>query len=288
MPEIKIDETKCSQCGLCAKECVSGVIRWVAGKAQVVEPSWCNRCSHCVAVCPAAAVIHEGLTGEAPRPIRKDRLDPAVYQEIVMTRRSVRWFQPEPLNREEIENLLDLARYSPTASNTMDVAYIVITDRELIRRTGQKIFRLAEKWKERLEKPWLRPFLRLAQRSAGRRNLFLYLERLGLYQEWTRAGRDLITHHAPLLIIIHGPKNDRFSPENCAIAAANLTNYAHALGLGTCYIGFLVLALERSKKLRRQLGLPPGRKAGLVVALGRPLHRFQNTPRRPAPLITWK
>ena len=29
------------------------------GKPRAVEPAWCNRCSHCVAICPADAVIHE-------------------------------------------------------------------------------------------------------------------------------------------------------------------------------------------------------------------------------------
>jgi len=286
--QIQIDQGKCNQCGLCATECVSGVIQLREAKVVVVEPAWCNRCSHCVAVCPTGAVLNSGLTGSPDRPIAKDQLNPAAYREIVMSRRSVRWYRPEPPAREEIEDLLDLARFSPTASNTMDVGYIVITDRELIKKIGQDIFRLGFRLTKILGKPWGRPLFWLLQALTGSRTLDTYLARFDLYQQWTTTGRNLITHNAPVLIVIHGPKKGRFTRENCAIAAANITNYAHAKGLGACYIGLISLAMDRSKKLTARLGVPQDRRGYLALTLGRPVHHYRQVPIRPLASVDWR
>jgi len=258
----------------------------IDGKAVPENPQWCNRCSHCVAVCPEEAVIHEGLKGDESRAILKDRIDAECYREIVMTRRSIRWYKPDQVPKEEIEEILNLANYSPTASNTMDVGYCVITDKELIDETGRKIFELSEKLKRVVEKPWGKAIARVIDLlSPG--SVTKYLDRFEIYESWTESGRNLITHNAPVLIIIHGPKKGRFVRENCAIAAANVTNYAHARGLGTCYIGFLSIFMDRSKKLEKRLGVPEGRQGCLALAMGRPAVKYSNVPVRPPASITW-
>ena len=284
---IRIDEDKCAECGLCAKDCVNCCIMMENDKPAVKNPQWCNRCSHCVAVCPVEAVVHEGLQGQAWRPVRREKLDPESCREIVMTRRSVRWYKPEPVAREEIEDILNLAAYSPTASNTMDVAYSVITDRELIQKTGRKVFATAEKIEAALHKPWGKAIYRVIRLWAPQLNLDRYLDRFEIYKSWVREGRDMILHNAPALVVIHGPIKGRFVRENCGIAAANLTNYAHAKGLGTCYLGLLMVALDRSRKLATQLGVPKGRKACLALTLGRPDIKYQNTVIRPPASIAW-
>ncbi|MGB9498350.1 MAG: nitroreductase family protein [Dissulfuribacterales bacterium] len=48
--------------------------------------------------------------------------------------------------------------------------------------------------------------------------------------------------------------------EKCNIAATNITNYAHSLGLGTCFIGFVTLASRFSRELCGLIELPKGRK----------------------------
>lgn len=287
MPQIKIDPEKCTDCGLCALECASGSIQLRDGKAAVVMPQWCNLCSHCLAVCPAGAVIHSGLLPSGSRPVKRDKLDPECCREIVMTRRSVRHFRDEPLPRAEIEEVLDLAAYSPTASNTMDVGYVVVTDRELIRRVGRDIFATGTRLKNFIESPLGRLLKTALARTETVSRLMRYTDRFSYYREWIEAGRDPITHNAPALILIHGPRRSRFARENCAIAAANITNYAHARGLGTCYLGLVVVPAERDKKLRARLGIPPDRSLYLALALGRPAHRFANTAARPGPRVDW-
>ena len=58
---IEKREDKCSECMLCVRDCVMGVWRVVDGKSKPVDIDLCNRCSHCIAVCPCDAIIHDGL-----------------------------------------------------------------------------------------------------------------------------------------------------------------------------------------------------------------------------------
>ena len=283
-PLIEFDAGKCIECGACARDCISGSIQFVAGKPEAVHPDWCNRCSHCVTVCPSGAIGHHGLLGETPRLIAKEKLDPDRYREIVLTRRSVRQFLDEPAPRSELEALLDLARYSPTASNSMDVGYIMITDRAKIRQTGREIFRQSRKLLTAASRPWARPFLGLIPSLRG---IMRYADRFALYEEWVQNGRDPIVHDAPALLLIHGPVKSGFAAVNCAIAAANITNYAHARGLGSCYLGLVVTPLSWSRNLRRLLRVPADRRVYLALALGKPANRYRQTPVRPLAPTIW-
>ncbi|MBS0013002.1 MAG: nitroreductase family protein, partial [Desulfobacterales bacterium] len=75
--------------------------------------------------------------------------------------------------------------------------------------------------------------------------------------------------------------------ENCNIAAADIMNYAHARGLGTCYIGFVTLALKYFPNLCRLAGLPRGRRAHACLTMGYPAHTYARIPsRRPRP-VDW-
>ncbi len=287
-PSIVFDMDKCTACGLCAKECSMGVIRMDGDKPKAYELDWCNKCSHCVAICPAGAITNNGLQGREAIKITRDKLDADCYGEIVMSRRSVRWYRDEPLDKAEIEEILDLANYSPTASNSQDVGYSVITDRELIRRTSQTIFKGGEKLAEQLQKPWGGLLSWYLDKFMGMKNVGTYMERYDYYKQIAAQGRDMIAHNAPVLILIHGPKDNRFANTNCAIAATNITNYAQAKGLGTCYIGFITAATDRSKKLSARLGIPPDRKAHIALTLGKPVHKFPNTTIRPKAKVTWK
>ena len=88
-------------------------------------------------------------------------------------------------------------------------------------------------------------------------------------------------HAAPVLLIAHVPRWDRFGRDDAAFAAYNVMLAAERMGLGTCQIGFLQAALDFSRKLRRSLGLPSGRRAEVELILGRPKHPFRRVlPRR--------
>ena len=57
MKLVRIEEAKCTGCGLCARNCPTGAIRLEGGKARVGEA--CVACGLCARICPVEAVIVE-------------------------------------------------------------------------------------------------------------------------------------------------------------------------------------------------------------------------------------
>lgn len=56
---IKIDESKCDGCGLCAGACHEGAIAIVDGKARLISDSYCDGLGDCIGECPQGAISFE-------------------------------------------------------------------------------------------------------------------------------------------------------------------------------------------------------------------------------------
>lgn len=56
---IKIDETKCNGCGICAEACHEGAIGMVGGKAKLLREDYCDGLGDCLPACPAGAISFE-------------------------------------------------------------------------------------------------------------------------------------------------------------------------------------------------------------------------------------
>ena len=56
---VRIDEDKCTGCGLCVTPCAEGAIEIVNGKARVVSDMLCDGAGFCLSVCPTGALSIE-------------------------------------------------------------------------------------------------------------------------------------------------------------------------------------------------------------------------------------
>lgn len=56
---IKIDETLCNGCGLCATACHEGAIGMVNGKAKLLREDYCDGLGDCLPACPMKAITFE-------------------------------------------------------------------------------------------------------------------------------------------------------------------------------------------------------------------------------------
>lgn len=82
---------------------------------------------------------------------------------------------------------------------------------------------------------------------------------------------------APVVVAILGdPRGNRWYVTDCSLAGANLMLAAHALGLGTCWIGGFEQAPVRSA-----LGVPTDREIIGLVTLGYPDEDPKPPPRLP-------
>ena len=56
---IKIDESKCDSCGICADACHEGAIGIIDGKAQLLRDDFCDGLGACLPTCPTGAISFE-------------------------------------------------------------------------------------------------------------------------------------------------------------------------------------------------------------------------------------
>lgn len=280
-------EDPCDMCMLCVTDCVSSVWRDINGVPTPFSPEQCNFCGHCMAVCPKKAIEHNGLDHDQIRKIQKQLIRSDGYEELVLSRRSIRQYRDTNVSEDVVKQIIELARYSPTASNQQDVAYTIITDREVLKKISSKLFGLGKHVYGWMQTRWGKAILRIFKHTDFAKTLTKYKDSMNYYIAEAKKGRDFIFHHAPMLVLIHAPKKGMFSNDNCAIASTNFINYAHSLGLGTCYIGYLTIALRFSATLRRSLKIPKARKVFISMVLGYPRYKHSFTVSRNKPNITW-
>jgi len=286
--QIRRNELKCNLCMRCVLDCASGVWKNISGIPTMSNQDLCNRCSHCVAVCPKNAIENDFLKTSQLRRVNRKHINPETYKEIVLSRRSIRHYKDTPVAPGIIRDIIDMARYSPTASNSQHVSYIVITDPDILKKISSMVFSVAVKLYEYSTTrggKWVFKGLRFSPAIDG--ILQKYIEPMAYYIKLKESGRDLILHNAPVLVLLHGPSLSFFGADNCNIAAANITNYAHSLGLGSCYIGFVTLLTRINKKLRRLIRLPKGRMVYASLVLGYPALKHPNIVSRKLPDVRW-
>ncbi|OIQ07787.1 ferredoxin-1 [Moorella thermoacetica] len=56
---VRIDDEKCTGCGLCVTPCAEGAIEIVNGKARVLREELCDGAGVCLNVCPTGALTIE-------------------------------------------------------------------------------------------------------------------------------------------------------------------------------------------------------------------------------------
>jgi ferredoxin len=66
---VKIDEDKCTGCGLCVPSCHEGALQIIDGKAKLVAEVYCDGLGACLGECPEDAIIIEDREAEEFDPV---------------------------------------------------------------------------------------------------------------------------------------------------------------------------------------------------------------------------
>ena len=263
VPLFTVDESRCQHDAVCVDVCPGYLIQ-MAGEADLPTPiagaeDLCTNCGHCVAACPHGAISLATMAPDDCLPVRADLVPTgAQVDHLLRVRRSIRNYDPRPIPRELLHQLVDIGRCAPTGSNRQPVKWVVLADTGEVRR----LTKLIEAWQ-------------LAQPDSPAR---------GNLTRGIAAGKDRVCRGAPHIVVAHARKGEE---TNGIIALTYLEVAAHALGLGACWGGFFNNAANNLPEVRAALGIPEGDVCCGSMLLGYPTYRYQRVPVRNAARVRW-
>jgi nitroreductase len=159
---------------------------------------------------------------------------------MIKQRRSIREYRDEKIKEEELQAILEAGMYAPYAGGQA-WHFTVIQNKELLNR------------------------LNLAAKEAARQLDIKHLRQLGNNEMFN------CLYGAPALIIISGDEKSTIPLEaDCAAATQNLLLAAESIGLGSCWIFFVLLAFfsPQGPELRKELKIPEGYKPYYSAVFG--------------------
>ena len=213
MNPIVIDEACCTGCGLCVNDCFTNALYLEGGKARAKADS-CAECGHCYAICPQGAVSMPGYDCDGGGLVSYADFDAERMLRALKSRRTIRRFRDQPVEKEQLRAIIEAGRYSPTAINLQNVRYTVLS--------GE---RMAEF--ERVSVAALRKAMRLAKRFSP-------------MLESMRIEDDFLFHGAPAAILVTASKEMIgyfLADVNGSLATAHMETQAECMGLGVLISG---------------------------------------------------
>jgi nitroreductase len=167
------------------------------------------------------------------------------FKTLLMNRRSIRDFQDREVPLPVVQEILQETCLAPTASNGQPCRFIIIRDREVMRRLSDESKR------------------NLLADIAGNPDA-----PIKVYETMLRNDAFNVFYNAPCLILIIGPQEVHSLEIDCALTAAYLMFSAASRGLGTCWIA--LGANIRSDELLQETGVPKGFSIVAPIILGYP------------------
>ncbi len=188
--------------------------------------------------------------------LQPERVPPNEIFKNIYERRSIRKYRPDAVPDDAVREIIRAGTFAPSAMNAQPWRFVVIRNREMIKRLSDKAKELWVLQSKNMQSPDLQ---RLAD-MVSRPNYNLF-------------------YNAPLLIMIFADTSGFMPQVDCSLAAQNMMLAAWSLGLGSCYIG-LAQPLERVSSIMKELGVPEKHRLVGSLILGFPAHDVQEAPER--------
>ncbi|MBW2085466.1 MAG: nitroreductase family protein [Deltaproteobacteria bacterium] len=175
--------------------------------------------------------------------------------DVIKGRRSVRKFKPDPVPKEQLERILELAQWAPSAMNRQESFFVVVQ--------GQKKEELRQIFSDAFND--MRPILEkvFAKRPKIIEGMKIFFEKYG---------------NAPVFIFAYAGKlpNGDWDTHSTAVAVQNLLLAAYVAGLGATWTDGV---MGKEKEINDALGIED-KKLVCVVPVGEPDEEPRVPPRR--------
>jgi len=271
---LRVDLKKCRRDGICVEVCPARIIEL---KDQNDVPAmvsggnaFCMDCGHCVSVCPHGALSHARMPVEKCPSLQSELLPRSEQVEhLLRSRRSTRVYKKKGVQCEDLNRLIDIARYAPSGHNIQPVKWLIIYERQEVKRLAEVVV------------DWMRASITKGDPLAE------LLEMDHVVAAW-EAGNDRISRDAPHVIFTYAKKEERTAPAGATIALTFLELAAFSMGLGACWAGYFNTAALCWPPMQEALALPQGNSTFGAMLVGYPKFKYQRLPLRKAANITWR
>ncbi|MEW6290647.1 MAG: nitroreductase family protein [Thermodesulfobacteriota bacterium] len=276
----RIDREKCIGCGFCIAVCPDRTL-CLDGDVATVCGTECMNCGHCQAVCPVGAIsvitpaMNFSTFNEDLRWLPFGDFDLGSLVRLMRSRRSCRNYTNQQVSRAMLEDLVRIGTTAPSGTNSQGWTFTILDRRDEVVSLGNHVAAFFKKLNNMAENP----LLRLASRLFGRDRLGSYYRSYyqtishGLH-EWEEEGVDRLFHGATAVILVGGTEHASCPAEDALLATQNILLAAHAMGLGTCLIGFAVEAIRHEPAMKALFAIPAGESVYSVIALGYPAEKY--------------
>lgn len=174
----------------------------------------------------------------------------------IKARRSRRDFLDNEIPEEIIEEIIEAGRYAPSALNKQPWKFIIVTNRDSIKRLSGIV------------KGILVAILRFLRVLKVFKRELKDQQVIGAIKKTVSSNADTVFYNAPLLILIVSSNTaSSYACRDCALASQNMMLYAHSLGIGSCFIGRADF-LMRSREAKNIIGLPHQHKIHAAIVFG--------------------
>lgn len=271
MNTVHVNPDKCILCGTCVQVCVRRIFSLTEEALALTAPETCILCGHCKAACPEDAIEIPALDASEFIPVpRKDELpSPSMLMNLFRSRRSTRVYRNLPVEKEKLEQIVQAGRFAPTGGNLQALRYVVVHTREKMETIRSLTIQSLARYAKTMEKAM--------ENASEARKTAMDVNRMSIYFEMSRRaeedfknGMDRILWNAPALIVIHVSRLVENPGLDVGLAGMQMALMAESLGLGSCFIGMLLMAADQSEDLRRELMIPENHKMVTSMVLGYP------------------
>ncbi|HWQ64211.1 MAG TPA: nitroreductase family protein [Methanospirillum sp.] len=182
--------------------------------------------------------------------------------DLIMTRRSIRKYKPDKIPDEIIGQIIKAGTYAPSALALQPWAFIVVQNMDFMQKVSE----------------YCKPIMISLMKDAhdGMSDEFRELLSSEGYS---------IYYHAPLMIMVIGKSSSRFREIDCSLCAENMMLAAHALGIGSCWIGSTEVAYD-NPEIMAGFQIPEGYSPVGTIVFGYPDEKPDAHDKK-SPHITW-
>lgn len=268
----------CTRCKKCERICPTNSLTI---DSENINEKYCIECYHCYAVCPNKDNKDEHVIGS----VFQHGIQPYDFEQLMQQRRSNRDFSSKPISNELLSEFISNMRFSPTASNAQKLEFTIVINKGKLQLINDvTISTLGNTFKKSIS-PVTKPLIR----TFFGKKTYLGLEKLkNKFMRKAAYDPNMICYNAPALILVHS----EITPGTMPLHDANIwvgmaTLYAEALNLATCINGYITNAVQRNKKLKKEMHIPANHQLHTTLLIGHAKKKFNNRVDRKLPKINF-